>query len=64
MREREHRAKMTIRVYTVGSDGVASEPRATVAVPYGPEPLPPLGDNGHGYPACACPLHRKVGAVR
>ncbi|WP_328766911.1 hypothetical protein [Streptomyces sp. NBC_00286] len=58
------RAKMTIRVYTVGIDGVASEPRTTVAVPYGLGQLPPLGDNGHEFPACACPLHRKAGADR
>ncbi|MGI5197106.1 hypothetical protein ACQEVY_26340 [Streptomyces sp. CA-288835] len=57
------RAKMTMRIYTVDRAGVVSEPRAVVAVPYGPEPLPPLGDNGHEFPACACPLHRK-GAVR
>jgi len=62
--EREQRAKMTVRVYTVSSAGVVSKPRATVAVPYGQGPLPPLGDNGHRFPACACPLHRKVEAVR
>ncbi len=60
--EREQRAKMTIRIYTVSSAGVASETRATVSVPYGPEPLPPIGSNG--YPACACPQHRKAEAVR
>ncbi|MEU5092067.1 hypothetical protein [Streptomyces sp. NPDC021356] len=33
-------AKMTIRVYTVTSDGVKTAPRATVTMPHSHKPVP------------------------
>jgi hypothetical protein len=53
---------MTIRVYTVTSDGAKTAPRATVSVPYGHKPVPtPMST---ALPPCACPIHRKTGAAR
>ncbi|MFI6357341.1 hypothetical protein ACIBJF_32935 [Streptomyces sp. NPDC050743] len=55
-------AKMTIRVYKVSSEGEKSVPRATVTVPYSHKPVPtPMST---ALPPCACPIHRKAGAVR
>jgi hypothetical protein len=58
-RQRPPGAKMTIRVYTVSSEGAKTPPRATVTVPYSRKPAPvPLS---HGFPPCACPVHRQGG---
>lgn len=51
--DRPPRAKMTIKVYTVDRTGRVGEPRATVTVPYDPEPeLSPLGLTP--LPPCRC----------
>ncbi|GHF96868.1 hypothetical protein [Streptomyces thermodiastaticus] len=61
-RNRATGAKMIIRVYTVSSDGVKSEPRATVSVLHGHKPVPtPMSS---ALPPCACPIHRQAGAGR
>ncbi|MGW5097951.1 hypothetical protein ACWEQU_32785 [Streptomyces nodosus] len=53
--EHPPRAKMTIRVYKVGTDGAITQDRGTVAsIPYTNWPLP----QDLGYPPCACPWHR------
>ncbi|MEU9338057.1 hypothetical protein AB0D49_33680 [Streptomyces sp. NPDC048290] len=55
-------AKLTIDVYTVDRHGtVVSPPRATVVVLRGHEPLPDLFPR---LEPCACPVHRKTGALR
>lgn len=55
-------ARMTIRVYTVTSDGAKTPPRATVSVPYGHKPVPtPMSTV---LPPCACPIHREAGGTR
>jgi len=57
-RQRPEGAKMTIRVYTVTSEGAQTPARATVTVPYRHKPVPiPLSV---GYPPCCCPIHRVV----
>ncbi|MFJ6841316.1 hypothetical protein ACIQRE_01450 [Streptomyces griseoluteus] len=53
---------MTIRVYTVTSEGTVTAPRATVTVPH--DEGRPLGLSIALMPPCACPLHRKAGADR
>ncbi|MFF0794954.1 hypothetical protein [Streptomyces spiralis] len=55
-------AKMTIRVYTVSSDGGQTKPRATVSVPYSHKPVPTAMSTA--LPPCACPIHRQAGATR
>jgi hypothetical protein len=61
-RQRPPGAKMTIRVYTVSSDGANTKPCATVSVPYGRKPAPtPMST---ALPPCACPIHRKAGATQ
>lgn len=61
-RQRPPGAKMTIRVYTVNSEGAKTEPRATVTVPYSHKPVPtPMST---ALPPCGCPIHRKTGALR
>ncbi|MFB7595778.1 hypothetical protein [Streptomyces sp. NPDC056160] len=61
-RQRPAGAKMTIRVYTMTSEGAKTAPRATVAVPYSHKPAPtPMST---ALPPCACPIHRKAGAAR
>ncbi|MGW5231892.1 hypothetical protein ACWEQU_06255 [Streptomyces nodosus] len=61
-RGRRPQAKTTIRVYTVSRSGIVSPPRATVTMSYGRESAPTAMSTV--LPPCACPLYRKLGAVR
>lgn len=51
-------ARMTIRVYSVTSDGAVTRDRGTVRVMGGDGPVP----TSHAYPPCRCPRHRAARA--
>ncbi|MFI1030717.1 hypothetical protein [Streptomyces sp. NPDC020951] len=48
---------MTIRVYTVASDGTVTSDRGTRTVPFEAADL----ELGSKYPPCECPRHRLAG---
>ncbi|MCQ9178370.1 hypothetical protein KMT30_04845 [Streptomyces sp. IBSBF 2953] len=52
---------LTIRVYTVASNGRVTSDRGTRIVPLDAHPLPTV-NLGTQYPPCRCPRHNLAGA--